>query len=656
MGITMQEALQIYNQALKAGLKNQRECAAKGLPTAPLVLDDIIKEADSAGQTELGIIEVPTDLIVGTKSAGRIFAFAPNFMPILGESSEFAGKWMNLCRIHMGDTGIQDPIRCFEYLGKFYVQEGNKRVSVFRHFGVPTIPGYVIRIIPKYSEDPVIQRYYDFLRDYQKTHLYSMVFTQPGGLSRLHAALGFEPDHVWTELERRFFTSRYFIFKESYLKHGGDDLPITPMDAMLVWLKVYSYQDLWDFSTAKLNKSLTSVWPDIKVLCQEQPIEVTTRDTSSGEPSLWGKLVSTVISNRLNVAFIHELSADSSSWTRAHMEGSKQMENALGDSVIVQEYAGVGRDEDAEAAMIDAINNGAQVIFTTTAPLIGVCRKIAAEYPNVKILNCSISMPYTGVRTYYSRVFEGKFISGAIAGAMCRNDTIGYIASYPIFGVPAGINAFALGAQMTNPYARIQLHWSCTNEDLSKELNESHVDVVSSLDIPNKDWHSGDYGAFQIQENGTRKLLASPYWDWGTFYIKLVRSILYGGWDSLNSSKDSEKAVNYWWGLDSGVIQLKLGDDLPEGVRTLAKILCNNVSNGAVSPFHRRIVSQDGTERNDGKRFLTAEEIINMNWLCDNVDGTIPQFKDLIPVAQPLVRLLGIYRDQLSPDKEGLIL
>ena len=63
----------------------------------------------------------------------------------------------------------------------------------------------------------------------------------------------------------------------------------------------------------------------------------------------------------------------------------------------------------------------------------------------MRVLNCSASMPYTGVRTYYSRIYEGKFLTGAIAGAMSRDGLIGYVASNPIFGVPASINAFALG-------------------------------------------------------------------------------------------------------------------------------------------------------------------------------------------------------------------
>ena len=145
-----------------------------------------------------------------------------------------------------------------------------------------------------------------------------------------------------------------------------------------------------------------------------------------------------------------------------------------------------------------AIENGAEVLFATTAPLISACRKTAAKYPNVKILNCAVSMPYTGVRTYYSRIYEGKFISGAIAGAMSRSDRIGYIASSPIFGVPAGINAFALGAQMTNPRARVSLKWFCVEGDALEELRREGVDTISTLDIPLPGHEQGRWGLFQL--------------------------------------------------------------------------------------------------------------------------------------------------------------
>lgn len=42
-----------------------------------------------------------------------------------------------------------------------------------------------------------------------------------------------------------------------------------------------------------------------------------------------------------------------------------------------------------------------------------------------------------------------------------------------------------------------------------------------------------------------------------------------------------------------------------------------------------------------------------MDWLCDNVIGTIPEFSEIIPVAEKMVRQLGIYRDRIPPEKEG---
>ena len=358
----------------------------------------------------------------------------------------------------------------------------------------------------------------------------------------------------------------------------------------------------------------------------------------------------------LNVAFIHELYPENSNWITAHEEGRKYMKAVLGDQVITQAFFGVGSGEEAEEAMETAVKNGAEVIFATTAPLITACRKTATRHPDVKILNCSISMPYTGVRTYYSRIYEGKFISGAIAGAISKSNRIGYIASYPIFGVPAGINAFALGAQLTNPRARVELKWSCVPGDPLAELKAQGIDTVSTLDIPLPGWEQGTWGTFQILPDGSTELLASPYWDWGAFYVKLAQSILSGNWDALNNGKQGSQAVNYWWGMASGVIGLKMTKALPAGVEVLAQILKRDMENGLIAPFHRRIVSQDQVERNSGHTYFTPGELLRMDWLCDNVDGGIPAYEELAEKSQKIVRLQGIYRDTIPPEKEGVLL
>lgn len=99
--------------------------------------------------------------------------------------------------------------------------------------------------------------------------------------------------------------------------------------------------------------------------------------------------------------------------------------------------------------------------FAFTPPLIGACRKTAVRHPEVHILICSASMPYAGIRTYYNRIYKAKYIAGAIAGALSRSGRIGYVASNPIFGIPASINAFTLRTHLTNPRAEITPRWSC---------------------------------------------------------------------------------------------------------------------------------------------------------------------------------------------------
>ena len=176
----IREAKAQYTAALKAGQKCYREAVLKGRYPYPQVLDEILDEHLAAGRAELGLIDIPMDRIVGTKCKGRRNAFAADFMPLLPIESEFAAKWIALCDADLGPEGIRDPIRCYEYLGRFYVQEGNKRVSVLKSFDAPTIPGQVTRIIPAWSEDREIQLYYEFMDFYRLSRIRpSTLLTRP---------------------------------------------------------------------------------------------------------------------------------------------------------------------------------------------------------------------------------------------------------------------------------------------------------------------------------------------------------------------------------------------------------------------------------------------------------------------------------------------
>ena len=135
----------------------------------------------------------------------------------------------------------------------------------------------------------------------------------------------------------------------------------------------------------------------------------------------------------------------------------------------------------------------------------------------------------------------------------------------------------------------------------------------------------------------------------------MLKSILSGAWDAL-SPKESGKAVGYWWGMNTGVLDVQLSPELPDGVHRLGEILRGGIINGAIDPFRAVLRDRQGNIHNDGERWMTPEEIMHMDWLCDCVDGEIPGFDALKPMAQDVVRVLGVYRDQIPPEKEGVLL
>ena len=184
--MSRQEAVEQYGKALKQGQRAYRADVLQGRYPYPPVLDEILQDDTAvAGRVDMGLVEIPTEQIVGTKTAGRRSAFAANFMPLLGVDTEFASKWIDLCAAHLGEEGIRDPVRCFEYLGRFYVQEGNKRTSVLKSYDSPTITGYVVRVVPVWSEDPAVQVYYEFMQSYQLPGLYQVAFTRLGSFAKL---------------------------------------------------------------------------------------------------------------------------------------------------------------------------------------------------------------------------------------------------------------------------------------------------------------------------------------------------------------------------------------------------------------------------------------------------------------------------------------
>ena len=647
--------IELYQKAQRLGQRDYREKMIAGQSPFLPVLDDILRNVPVENQIPLGLVDIPLSFVVGTKTAGRTSAFASNFMPLLDAKTEFGIKWTSLCMAHL-EEGIRDPIRCYEYMGRFYVQEGNKRVSVLKFFDASSILGNVTRVVPQYSDDPAVQMYYEFMHFYPITQNYLLTFTKPGSYARLQKILGKGPDEKWSGDDRAEVLSLYNWVEKAFLAHGGAKLRCTVGDVLLLLLRVYTKEELAKLSPNELSEKLDALWDDVLALQKADPVRVSDKPAEPKQTGLLDRILpgKHTAPSHLKVAFVHERTPGTSSWTSQHEFGRTQLDTVFAGQVETTAYFNAVPGENADALVEQAIADGADVVFTTSPKLVGASLRAAVKHPQVRILNCSMEMPYASIRTYYTRVYEAKFITGAIAGAMAGTDRIGYVADYPSFGVPANINAFALGARMVNPRARIELRWTCLpdQEDPLAIFTRKGITVVSGRDAPVPSRPQREFGTFLIRPGGVLQDLATPFWHWGQFYENVVHSVLDGGWVRDKSGTDG-RAVNYWWGMNSGVMDVLLSRELPSDVNHLAQILRTGVTSGMIDPFHCRITAQDGSVKNSGNHGLDLEQIAHMDWLCDAVDGIIPEYDDLAEVSKPMYRMQGIHRDQLPVEKEA---
>ena len=628
---------QEYTEALKLGKKEYKSCVSQGrFPYLP-VLDDILSREEVRTEQNMGLIQIPLDFVVGTSTMGRTYSFAANFMPILRENTEFAVKWANLSDAQINE-GIRDPIVAYEYMNRYYVVEGNKRVSVLKYFKADSIVANVTRKIPKYSEDEDVKIYYEYMKFNEITGLFNIEFSKPGMAEQLLELTGCTTR--WDPEVRSEFNSLFLHFTRAYEFRGGSKLPITVGDALTAFINVYGYKESLAMSDAEMNTNVVKCWNEFVVLTHKHTVGLVMDPTSVQEKkSLLSYLLPT--SNRkFTVAFLYPKSPEESDWIYAHELGRNYLEETFPDQMKTICCVSGVHEENVEDVLSEVIRNGADIVFEVAPQMMKPSLKIAVDHPDVKILNCTLNTSHKYIRTYYARMYEAKFIAGVIAGALADNNKIAYIADYPIYGMIANINAFALGASFTNPRAQIYLEWS-TKKDYDREhfLTENDISVVSDQDMITPSDTKRQFGLYRIEEGRTLNL-AMPLWNWGIFYEKMIQSILAGSYQTEGNSED--RALNYWWGMSAGVIDMICSNNVPAGVRRLADHLKHDIKKGDMVPFYGEIYSQDGELRNKSNVAMKPEAIMEMDWLVANVKGSIPTMDTLIDAAQTVVQLKGV--------------
>lgn len=625
-----------YKEAQRRAQKELRACTARGeYPYLP-VLEDFVPVDRLNRGVDLGLLQVPLEFVVGTCTGVRTNAFARNFMPLLEEDSEFATKWQALCQAHV-EEGIRDPIKVFEYMNRYYVQEGNKRVSVLKFFGGDTVGAMVTQILPERSGTREVELYYELLEFSRLSRVRYLEFSKPGSYFRLQQRMGKSPNEMWSEDDRRDFSAAYYAFRQAYEAHGGKRLAATVGDAMLSVIDVYGYQALRSRTPSEISGLVAGAWEEIVLQQEQDPIDVKLTPEVK-KPGLLAKMRTAGERGAMRVAFIHDKTPTESGWTNSHERGRLHVQRVFGAAIQTTPYFNA-MESDPLTVIRQAIADGNTVLFTTSPRLLPASLRAAVEEPRVTILNCSLNKSHRYIRTYYARMYEAKFIIGAIAGSLAGVDNVGYLCDYPIYGQIAGINAFALGVQMVNPRTKVYLEWSTVGgaEAAIHRLTERNIRLISSRDLARKGDRSWTSFGLSLVSGGDRVILAAPVWRWGVYYEAMLRRIRDKTFQA--EYEESGKALNYYWGMSAGVVALHCTDKVPPSTQKLAELLQNSIQADLYYPFRGKLYAQGGRVLEGD---LTPEQIIGMDWLAENIVGSIPDYDELSETGKATVDLVGV--------------
>ncbi len=303
----------------------------------------------------------------------------------------------------------------------------------------------------------------------------------------------------------------------------------------------------------------------------------------------------------LKVAFAYVGPVGDGGWTFAHDNGRKAVEKEFGDKVDAKTFVEkVPESADAERVFRDLVGQGNKVIFGTTFGYMEPMLKVAGDNAGVKFEHATGYKTAPNMRTYDSRTYEGAYMAGVVAGKMTKTNTLGVVGSIPIPEVIRNINSFTLGAQSVNPKIKTKVVWVNEWFNPPKETEAATALINGGADVLMQNTDSS--AVLQTAEKmgkrafgwdsdmtayGPKAHLGSAVINWGPYYIKAVRDVLDGKWETGQS----------WWGVKEGAIDfVSVAADVPEDAKKKLEEVKAGLKAGTFHPWTGPIVGQDGKE------------------------------------------------------------
>lgn len=617
-----QEARFEYSRAVKTAQREYRERTARGERGNLAALDELTGQTRIMAYMKQPQREISLSRVVGTYTAARANSFSSGFMPLHGENSEFAGKWIHLCAIHMGE-GLRDAVQVYEYLWHYYVIEGNKRVSILKHFGSPTVRADITRVVPQLDEnDPATAVYYAYLR-YDKTGRFKNIQLSAGEKYQQLAEL----EERWaagTESEEGLnFSAMYLQFEAAYTKVKT---PLPLGDAFLEYLKVYGLPV--DTTISAMADQVAALLPQMELVSQprQEPVLMLAPEEKPA-PGLMTRLFGQ--KRGASVVFAYPAGRAEDNWLGAHERGRLAMQEEMGDRVTSGSVDNLSPNNVYEKLSEQA--KDADLLLITASELTLPSLRFALEHPDCLTLVYSRIREDFRLSTYYGRYYEAMFLCGMAAAMATKSMKVAYITPKIDYNRhTADINAFGLGVKAVRADAEVMAVWkdvlpnqpaTCINGLLTAARLGADVALtprypgLQGITVPERVF---SFVARLDGEGNPKEYIAAPQWDWGRYYTEIVSSYLNGSLDILRViDRGDPNVTGLWWGLGAGVLRFLTSSEL--GIRNaqLLHFMRASIARDSFNPFYGPIRDMKGYLRAGDELKLKPYDILNMEWLCD---------------------------------------
>ncbi len=193
---------------------------------------------------------------------------------------------------------------------------------------------------------------------------------------------------------------------------------------------------------------------------------------------------------------------------------------------------------DIERVIRGYAQKGFDVIFTTSFEYMDPTIEVAADFPKIIFEHCSGFKTAENAGNYFGRIYQGRYLSGLVAGKMTKSNILGYVAAHPIPEVIRGINSFAKGVREANPDAVVKVVWTGSWYDPAKEkeaalsLINAGADVIAQhQDSPAAQEAAQDHKVYSVGYNNDMSHFApdahltAPIWHWSVYYEMVINQI-----------------------------------------------------------------------------------------------------------------------------------